>query len=144
MDIWAGGRADKQIFLHTEETLVPMREACILARDMLDLCCAMAQPGVTTDDIDAACHAAIVEAGACPSPLNYHGFPKVSLVSRTSACEEGACKYSYGYAMMIWVILTGWLTVTLRVGRGDGLSQLLDRSLMITHGSIRKLSMSLQ
>lgn len=54
-----------------------MREACVLARDMLDLCCAMAQPGVTTDAIDAAVHAAIVEAGACPSPLNYHGFPKV-------------------------------------------------------------------
>ena len=54
-----------------------MREACILARNMLDLCCAMAQPGVTTDAIDAAVHEAIVEAGACPSPLNYHGFPKV-------------------------------------------------------------------
>lgn len=54
-----------------------MREACILARQMLDLCCAMAQPGVTTDAIDAAVHLAIVEAGACPSPLNYHGFPKV-------------------------------------------------------------------
>lgn len=37
----------------------------------------MAEPGVTTDVIDAAAHAAIVEAGACPSPLNYHGFPKV-------------------------------------------------------------------
>ncbi|CAN0280181.1 unnamed protein product, partial [Laminaria digitata] len=66
-----------QIHLHTAESLVPMREACVLARDMLDLCCAMAQPGVTTDAIDAAVHAAIVEAGACPSPLNYHGFPKV-------------------------------------------------------------------
>lgn len=54
-----------------------MREACILARQMLDLCCAMAQPGVTTDAIDAAVHLAIVDAGACPSPLNYHGFPKV-------------------------------------------------------------------
>lgn len=54
-----------------------MRAACVLARDMLDLCCAMAKPGVTTDDIDAAVHDAIVKAGACPSPLNYHGFPKV-------------------------------------------------------------------
>lgn len=54
-----------------------MREACTLARDMLDLCCEMAQPGVTTDEIDAIVHSAIVEAGACPSPLNYHGFPKV-------------------------------------------------------------------
>lgn len=36
----------QQIHLHKAETLVPMREACVLARDMLDLCCAMAQPGV--------------------------------------------------------------------------------------------------
>lgn len=33
---------------------------------------------MTTDAIDAAVHAAIIEAGACPSPLNYHGFPKVN------------------------------------------------------------------
>eukprot|EP00903_Cladosiphon_okamuranus_P008376 g8054.t1 len=64
-----------------------MREACVLARDMLDLCCAMAQPGVTTDAIDAAVHAAIIEAGACPSPLNYHGFPK----SVCSSVNEVAC-----------------------------------------------------
>lgn len=70
-------RVSEQIHLHTAETLPPMREACVLARDMLDLCCALAQPGVTTDEIDAAVHAAIIEAGACPSPLNYHGFPKV-------------------------------------------------------------------
>eukprot|EP00904_Undaria_pinnatifida_P007059 jgi/Undpi1/3483/HiC_scaffold_16.g06855.m1 len=79
--------ADNTIHLHTAESLVPMREACVLARDMLDLCCAMAQPGVTTDAIDAAVHAAIVEAGGCPSPLNYHGFPK----SVCSSVNEVAC-----------------------------------------------------
>jgi hypothetical protein len=30
-------------------------------------------PGVTTDEIDALVHEAIVQAGAYPSPLNYHG-----------------------------------------------------------------------
>lgn len=54
-----------------------MREACILARRVLELCCTMAKPGITTDDIDAMAHQAIIEAGACPSPLNYRGFPKV-------------------------------------------------------------------
>lgn len=34
------------------------------------------RPGVTTDDIDAKVHDAIVAAGAYPSPLNYFGFPK--------------------------------------------------------------------
>jgi len=31
---------------------------------------------VTTDEIDAKVHDAIVAAGAYPSPLNYFGFPK--------------------------------------------------------------------
>lgn len=75
-----------------------MREACTLARDMLDLCCEMAQPGVTTDAIDAAVHAAIIEAGACPSPLNYHGFPKV----RPLVC--GASSRSLGVACFLVVV----------------------------------------
>ena len=92
-------RAETQIHVHTPETLAPMREACILARNMLDLCCEMAQPGITTDEIDSAVHAAIVEAGACPSPLNYHGFPKVVLgrhrLTFSSINSRGYMTYSY-------------------------------------------------
>lgn len=73
----------RQIYLHTPTTLGPMREACVLARKVLDLCCSMAAPGITTDVIDEAAHEAIVEAGACPSPLNYNGFPKVIVDSPT-------------------------------------------------------------
>lgn len=80
-----------QIYLHTPKTLGPMREACVLARNVLDLCCSMAAPGVTTDAIDAAAHKAIVEAGACPSPLNYNGFPKV--ISRLT-CPHYPCPSS--------------------------------------------------
>lgn len=93
------GVSPRQIHLHTPETLVPMREACVLARDMLDLCCAMAQPGVTTDAIDAAVHAAIIEAGACPSPLNYHGFPKVEAYS--SRCFGHAGLQARTYALLM-------------------------------------------
>ena len=62
--------------LHTEETLEVHRRACRLARQMLDLACSLAKPGVTTEAIDVAVHEAIIEAGAYPSPVNYHGFPK--------------------------------------------------------------------
>ena len=34
------------------------------------------QPGVTTEEIDAKVHDAIIDSGAYPSPLNYHKFPK--------------------------------------------------------------------
>ena len=50
-----------------------MRAAGKLAREILDLAGRTAQVGVTTDEIDVVVHDAIVEAGAYPSPLNYHG-----------------------------------------------------------------------
>ena len=33
-------------------------------------------PGVSTEKINQLCHDFIIEHGAYPSPLNYHGFPK--------------------------------------------------------------------
>jgi len=53
-----------------------MRAAGKLAREILDLGGRAVKPGVTTDEIDTVVHEAIIEAGAYPSPLNYHGFPK--------------------------------------------------------------------
>ena len=58
------------------ESISKMRTAARLARRVLDEACALAAPGVTTDDIDAAVHKAIVGAAAYPSPLNYCRFPK--------------------------------------------------------------------
>jgi methionyl aminopeptidase len=58
------------------DEIIKMKESGKLARTILDLAGRMVQPGVTTDEIDAAVHDAIVAAGAYPSPLNYHGFPK--------------------------------------------------------------------
>jgi methionine aminopeptidase len=45
----------------------------------------MVAPGVTTDQIDKAVHAMIVEAGAYPSPLNYGRFPK-SVCTSVNEC----------------------------------------------------------
>lgn len=53
-----------------------MRAAGQLAARALQLAGSMAVPGTTTDDIDAAVHAFLIQAGAYPSPLHYHGFPK--------------------------------------------------------------------
>lgn len=53
-----------------------MRASGKLAREILDLGGRAVKPGITTDEIDTIVHEAIMEAGAYPSPLNYHGFPK--------------------------------------------------------------------
>eukprot|EP00536_Pseudo-nitzschia_multiseries_P015756 jgi/Psemu1/299092/fgenesh1_pm.946_\ len=53
-----------------------MRASGKLAREILDLAGRHVAPGITTDAIDAIVHEAVLAAGAYPSPLNYHGFPK--------------------------------------------------------------------
>jgi len=64
------------IHVHTPDEIEKMRKACLLARKVQDLAASMIRVGITTDEIDVACHKAIIEADAYPSPLNYRGFPK--------------------------------------------------------------------
>lgn len=62
--------------LKTEKELIGIRNACRLAREVLDMAAAMVRPGVTCDAIDEEVHKMIIERGAYPSPLNYYNFPK--------------------------------------------------------------------
>jgi methionyl aminopeptidase len=64
------------IEVKTPAEIEKMKAAGALARQVLDLAGRAVYPGVTTDEIDRLVHQTIVEAGAYPSPLNYHGFPK--------------------------------------------------------------------
>ncbi|MET0155828.1 MAG: type I methionyl aminopeptidase [Rickettsiales bacterium] len=66
----------EKIVIHTESDKEGMRRAGRLTAEVLDAMADVVAPGVTTDDINAACHRMIVEAGAVPAPLNYRGFPK--------------------------------------------------------------------
>lgn len=60
----------------TEEEIQGMREACRVAREVLDEGVRAIGVGVTTDVIDKVIHKACIERNAYPSPLNYYGFPK--------------------------------------------------------------------
>ncbi|KAL3763734.1 hypothetical protein ACHAW5_006178 [Stephanodiscus triporus] len=64
------------IEVKSPEEIIKMRAAGRVAREVLDLAGSLVRAGVTTDDIDAAVHAACIERGAYPSPLNYRNFPK--------------------------------------------------------------------
>lgn len=64
------------IEVKTDEQIACMRESGRIARQVLDAAGRAAKPGVTTDYIDEVAHNATIAAGAYPSPLNYHGFPK--------------------------------------------------------------------
>jgi len=58
------------------EEIEKMRASGRCAREVLDLAGRSVTPGITTDEIDRIVHAASIERGAYPSPLNYHNFPK--------------------------------------------------------------------
>ena len=56
--------------------LARMRRACRAAAEVLAESARALRPCVTTDEIDAVCHAAYLARGGYPSTLNYRGFPK--------------------------------------------------------------------
>ncbi len=63
--------------IKTPEQIDGMRLAGRLAAEVLDYIEPYIQPGVSTDELNALCHAYITEVqGAVPAPLNYRGFPK--------------------------------------------------------------------
>ncbi|KAI3787377.1 hypothetical protein L1987_41808 [Smallanthus sonchifolius] len=62
--------------IKSAEKIERMRETNRIAREVLDAAARVVRPGVTTDEIDAVVHEATIAAGAYPSPLNYHFFPK--------------------------------------------------------------------
>lgn len=66
-----------------------MRTACRLGREVLDLAASHVRPGITTDELDAIVHQAIIDRNAYPSPLNYRKFPKSICTSINEAICHG-------------------------------------------------------
>lgn len=67
---------EEQIPLHPLSDYEGMRKAGRLAAEVLDYITPFVQVGTTTEQIDALCHAFIVDHNAIPAPLGYKGFPK--------------------------------------------------------------------
>lgn len=66
-----------------------MRKTCRLASQTLDYIAPFVNPGVSTLKLNDLCHQFIVEKGAYPSPLNYHGFPKSICTSKNEVVCHG-------------------------------------------------------
>ena len=80
---WAdGGSVERwdEPSVKSADVLERMRRTGVEAADTLAYLGTLCQPGVTTEEIDAACHAMAIERGSYPSPLEYPGmldaFPK--------------------------------------------------------------------
>lgn len=53
-----------------------MRKTCSLASEVMEYIGPYVKVGASTLELNDLCHNYIMEKGAYPSPLNYHGFPK--------------------------------------------------------------------
>jgi len=70
------GKHKKGIHVNNEKEIKGIRQACKLARKILDAVHKIIAPGVTTNEIDRLVHELAIENEAYPSPLNYYSFPK--------------------------------------------------------------------
>lgn len=66
----------RKIPIYNAQEIKGIREACRLAREVLDIAAKLVRAGITTDEIDKVVHEACLERGCYPSPLNYNQFPK--------------------------------------------------------------------
>lgn len=91
---WAGGNPAPrwgEPRVKSADVIERMRRTGREAADVLAYLGTLCRPGVTTDEIDAACHRAAIERNSYPSPLEYPGmvapFPK----SVCSSVNEVIC-----------------------------------------------------
>ncbi|OIQ17082.1 MAG: type I methionyl aminopeptidase [Bacteriovorax sp. MedPE-SWde] len=64
------------ISIKSKREIELMKATSRLAASTLEYIEPFVKPGVSTEELNQLCHDYIVEHGAYPSPLNYHGFPK--------------------------------------------------------------------
>ena len=77
------------ISIKSSREIEKMRETCKLASETLEYIGQFVKPGVSTEELNKLCHEYIVERGAYPSPLNYHGFPKSICTSKNEVICHG-------------------------------------------------------
>jgi methionyl aminopeptidase len=123
----------RQIRLFGRDDFAGMHKAGRLAAETLDMVTPLVVPGVTTEELDQACHAFILAHGAVPAPLGYKGYPKSICTSINHVvCHgiPGPRKLIEGDIVNIdvTVILDGWYGDTSRmfgVGKVSVKAQLL-------------------
>ena len=69
--------------------IIKVKEACEIARKVLDEVKEIVEPGVTTDDLHNFDREYIVIHNTYPSPLNFKGFPKCINTSVDNIAAHG-------------------------------------------------------
>ncbi|CAE1284948.1 map [Acanthosepion pharaonis] len=77
------------IEIHSPEQISKIKEACILARKILNLTAKELKVGITTDNIDEIVHQLCIDNNVYPSPLGYLGYPKSVCTSINNVACHG-------------------------------------------------------
>lgn len=77
------------IEIHSQEGINRMKDACHLARKILNLTAEQLKVGMTTDKIDEIVHQLCIDHNVYPSPLGYLGFPKSVCTSVNNVACHG-------------------------------------------------------
>lgn len=99
--------------IHGPEAFEGMRKAGRLTAEVLDFIAPHVKAGVTTETLDILCHNFILDHGAIPAPLGYHGFPKSICTSINQVVchgipSEKTLKKGDIINIDVSVILDGW------------------------------------
>jgi len=98
-----------------------MRKAGRLAAETLDYITDFVKVGITTGELNDLCHNYIVDKGATPATLGYHGYPKSCCTSINHAICHGIPDYERKLAdgdilnIDVTVIVDGWYGDTSRM-----------------------------
>jgi len=79
----------KQIAINSPAEIKQIRISCQLAAECLSEIGKLIRPGISTQDLDDFAKNYIMERGAYPSPLHYHGFPRSICTSVNSVICHG-------------------------------------------------------
>ncbi|CAO5678467.1 MAG: Methionine aminopeptidase [Holosporales bacterium] len=133
----------QDIKIHSGEDFESMRKAGRLASQVLDYITPFIKAGVTTEEIDKLCHDFIIQNGATPSPLGYHGYPKSVCTSLNHVVCHGipsTRKLEVGDIMNldVTVNLNGWHGDTSRMFAIGKISLLAQKLIDATYESMMR------
>lgn len=131
-----------KIKIHNSSDFISMRNAGMLAAQVLDFITPYVNPGITTDELNNLCHDFIIANNAIPAPLNYRGFPKSICTSVNHVVCHGIpnnkiLKNGDIVNIDVTVILNGWYGDTSRMFFvGDNVSIKAKRLCQITYDAM--------
>ena len=129
------------IYIYDQHAYRGIKKACEVASKTLDMIGQYIEPGVTTEDLDMACHDFILENNSVPATLGYRGYPKSSCISLNHVVCHGIPsnkKLKSGDILNIDVtcILDGWYGDTSRMFTVGDISLKSKRLIEITHNAL--------